>query len=484
MERAASFVSSRLTVSKLVGEAVRLIAAHPGSHRLRGQASVSYAQSLVAAPETRLTALDNGLRVASEDTGHATCTVGLWISAGSRYESEKNNGAGFFLEHMAFKGTKKYPQAALEQQVESIGAHLSAYTSREHTAYYMKTLAKDLPKAVELLSDVVQSCSLNEAEIEQQRTVALRELQEVEGNLQEVCLDLLHATAYQGTPLGHSVLGPSSNARTLTRQDLVDYINSHYKAPRMVLAAAGGVNHEELVGLAKSHLSGVSFEYEGDAIPVLSPCRFTGSEIRVRDDDLPLAHIAIAVEGASAASPDVVPLMVANSIIGSYDLTHGGGKHLSSRLARLAVEKNLCHSFQAFHSSYSDTGLLGIYFVADKHHIEDMMHWSQNAWMNLCTTVTESDVARGKNAVKASLVGQLNGTTPICDDIGRHILNYGRRIPLAEWDARIDAVTPKMLRDVCSKYIYDKCPAVAAVGPIEQLPDYNRMRSAMYWLRF
>uniref|UniRef100_A0A667ZFK0 Mitochondrial-processing peptidase subunit beta n=1 Tax=Myripristis murdjan TaxID=586833 RepID=A0A667ZFK0_9TELE len=443
----------------------------------RGQASVSYAQSLLGAPETRLTALDNGLRVASEETGHGTCTVGLWISAGSRYESEKNNGAGFFLEHMAFKGTKKHPQTALEQQVESMGAHLSAYTSREHTAYYMKTLSKDLPKAVELLSEVVQSSSLSEADIEQQRGVVLRELEEVEGNLQDVCLDLLHATAFQGTPLGHSVLGPSSNARSLTRQDLMDYINSHYKAPRIVLAAAGGVNHEELVGLAKTHFSGVSFEYEGDAVPVLSPCRFTGSEIRMRDDGLPLAHIAIAVEGASAASPDIVPLMVANSIIGSYDITYGGGKHLSSRLARLAVEENLCHSFQAFHSSYSDTGLLGIYFVTDKHHIDDMM-------MNLCTTVTESDVARGKNALKASLVGQLNGTTPICDDIGRHILNYGRRIPLAEWDARIDAVTPRMVRDVCSKYIYDKCPAVAGVGPVEQLPDYNRMRSAMYWLRF
>uniref|UniRef100_A0A3B4AQ57 Uncharacterized protein n=1 Tax=Periophthalmus magnuspinnatus TaxID=409849 RepID=A0A3B4AQ57_9GOBI len=444
----------------------------------RGQASVSYAQSLVGAPETRLTALDNGLRIASEDTGHATCTVGLWISAGSRYESEKNNGAGFFLEHMAFKGTKKHSQSALEQKVESMGAHLSAYTSREHTAYYMKTLSKDLP-IVELLADVVQSCSLNEADIEQQRTTVLRELEEVEGNLQEVCLDLLHATAFQGTPLGHSVLGPSGNA-SLTRQDLVDYINSHYKAPRMVLAAAG-VSHEELVGLANSHLSGVSFEYEGDAAPVLSPCRFTGSEICMRDDALPLAHVAIAVEGASATSPDIVPLMVANSIIGSYDLTYGGGKNLSSRLARLSVEEKLCHSFQAFHSSYSDTGLLGIYFVTDKHCIEDMMHWSQNA-MNLCTTVTESDVARGKIALKASLVGQLN-TTPICDDIGRHILNYGRRIPLAEWDARIDAVTPKMVRDVCTKYIYDKCPAVAAV-PVEQLPDYNRIRSAMYWLRF
>ncbi|KAL2091370.1 hypothetical protein ACEWY4_013633 [Coilia grayii] len=450
----------------------------------RGQASVSYAQSILGAPDTRLTTLENGFRVASEETGQATCTVGLWIGAGSRYESERNNGAGFLLEHMAFKGTKQHPQGALEAEVEAMGAHLSAYTSREHTAYYMKTLAKDLPKAVELLSEVVQSNSLSEADLELQRSVVLRELEEVEGSLQDVCLDLLHATAFQGTPLGHSVFGPSVNARTLTREDLVEYVNSHFKAPRMVLAAAGGVNHDDLVGLAKKHFSSVSFEYEGDAVPVLSPCRFTGSEIRMRDDGMPLAHIAIAVEGAGAASPDIVPLMVANSIIGSYDVTFGGGKHLSSRLARLSAELGLCQSFQAFHSTYSDTGLLGIYFVTDRHNIEDMMHWSQNAWMNLCTTVTESDVARAKNLLKASLVGQLNGTTPTCDDIGRHVLNYGRRIPLAEWDARIDEVTPRMIRDVCSKYIYDKCPAIAAVGPVEQLPDYNRLRSAMYWLRF
>uniref|UniRef100_A0A8B9LCR6 Cytochrome b-c1 complex subunit 1, mitochondrial n=1 Tax=Astyanax mexicanus TaxID=7994 RepID=A0A8B9LCR6_ASTMX len=432
----------------------------------RSQATVTYAQSLLGAPETQLTTLDNGLRIASEETGHATCTVGVWIGVGSRYETEKNNGAGFFLEHLAFKGTKKHPQSALEQAVESMGAHLSAYTSREHTAYYMKALAKDLPKAVELLSEVVQSSALSEAEIEQQRGVILKELEEVEGSLQDVCLDLLHATAYQATPLAQSVLGPSQNARTLTRQDLVDYINSHYKAPRMVLAAAGGVNHEELVGLAKQHFSGVSFEYQDDAVPVLSPCRFTGSEVRMRDDAMPLAHIAIAVEGAGAANPDIVPLMVANSILGSYDITFGGGKHLSSTLARRAAELNLCHSYQAFHSTYSDTGLMGIYFVTGKHNIEDMMHWAQNAWMNLCTTVTDSDVARAKNALKASLVGQLNGTTLICDDIGRHVLNYGRRIPLAEWDARIDAVTPKMVRDICSKYIYDKCPAVAAVGEL------------------
>ncbi|KAJ8259840.1 hypothetical protein GJAV_G00174080 [Gymnothorax javanicus] len=450
----------------------------------RGQGSLSYAQSLLAVPETQLTTLENGLRIASEESGQSTCTVGLWIGCGSRYETERNNGAGFFLEHMAFKGTKKLSQSALEQEVESMGAHLSAYTSREHTAYYMKTLSKDLPRAVELLSEVVQSSALSESDLERQRGVVLRELEEVENSLQDVCLDLLHATAFQGTSLGHSVLGPTQNARTLTREDLVEFINSHYKAPRMVLAAAGGVNHSQLVELAQQHFSGVSFEYEGDAVPVLSPCRFTGSEIRMRDDAMPLAHVAIGVEGARATSPDIVTLMVANAMIGSYDVTYGGGKNLSSRLARLAVENKICHSFQAFHSSYSDTGLLGIYFVSDKHSIDDMMHLAQNQWMNLCTTVTESDVARAKNMLRTSLVGQLDGTTPVCEDIGRHILDYGRRIPLAEWNARIDAVTPRMVRDVCSKYIYDKCPAVVAIGPTEQLPDYNRMRSAMYWLRF
>ncbi|KAL4605018.1 cytochrome b-c1 complex subunit 1, mitochondrial-like [Arapaima gigas] len=450
----------------------------------RGKASVSYAQSLLGIPETRVTTLDNGLRVASEETGQATCTVGLWISCGSRYESERTNGASFFLEHMAFKGTRKYPQSALEQEVESMGAHLSAYTSRERTAFYMKTLAKDLPKAVELLSEVVQNNVLSDSDLERQRGVLLRELEEMEGNQQEVCLDLLHTTAYQGTPLGQSVMGPSHNARTLTRQDLVDFISTHYKAPRMVIAAAGGVYHEELVSLATKHFGRVSSDFEGGAAPVLTPCRFTGSEIRMRDDALPQAHIAIAVEGASVNSPDLIPLMVGNAIIGSCDITCGGEKNLSSRMARTAMTEKLCHSYQAFHTTYSDTGLLGVYFVTDKHHIDDMMLLTLNSWMNLCTTVTDSDVERAKNALKTSFVGQLDGTTLVCEDIGRHVLDYGRRIPLAEWNAKIDMVTPKMVQNVCSKYIYDKCPAVVGVGPIEQLPDYNRVRSGMYWLRF
>ncbi|NWH68297.1 QCR1 protein, partial [Geococcyx californianus] len=337
---------------------------------------------------------------------------------------------------------------------------------------------------VELLADIVQNCALDESQIEKERGVILQELKEIDTNLTDVTFDYLHATAFQGTALARTVEGTTENIKHLTRADIASYVDTHFKAPRMVLAAAGGISHKELVDVAKQHFSGVPFTYKEDAVPLLPCCRFTGSEIRARDDALPVAHIALAVEGPGWADPDNVVLNVANAIIGRYDRTFGGGKNQSSRLAALAVEHNLCHSFQTFNTSYSDTGLFGFHFVSDPLSIDDMMYCAQREWMRLCTSTTESEVKRAKNCLRNAMVAQLDGTTPVCENIGSHLLNYGRRIPLEEWDARIAAVDARMVREVCSKYIYDKCPAIAAVGPIEQLLDYNRIRSAMYWIRF
>ncbi|XP_048345725.1 cytochrome b-c1 complex subunit 1, mitochondrial [Sphaerodactylus townsendi] len=364
-----------------------------------------------------------------------------------------------------------------------MGAHLNSYTSREKTAFFMKTLSKDLPKAVELLADAVQNCSLEDSQIEKERSVILQEMKEIDGSLSDVLFDYLHATAYQGTALSRTVEGTTKNAKTLSRTKLVEFLESHFKAPRMVLAAAGGVSHKELVDLANQHFGNVPYEYKEDAVPILPRCRFTGSDIRVRDDDLPLAHVAVAVEGPGWANPDNIPLLVANAVIGRYDLTFGGGKNQSCRLAAATAEHKLCQSFQTFSTCYSDTGLFGFYFVTDKMNIDDTMYFAQGEWMRLCTTVTDSEVKRAKNVLRNTFVSLLDGTTPVCETIASHVLNYGRRISLAEWDARISEVDAKTVREVCNKYLYDKCPAVAGVGPIEQLTDYNRIRSAMYWLR-
>jgi len=443
----------------------------------------SFKELLNNVPETRVTTLANGLRVATEDYGLPTATVGIWIDAGSRFETERTNGTAHFLEHMAFKGTKTRSQTDLELEVENMGAHLNAYTSREQTVYYAKAFSKDLPKAVDILSDILQNSTLGEAEIERERGVILREMQEVETNLQEVVFDHLHSTAYQGTPLGRTILGPTENIKSITSKDLRDYINTHYRAPRMVLAAAGGVNHDELVKLAQQHFGSLKAE-TNTTTPIIQPCRYTGSEIRVRDDDIRLAHVAISVEGTSWSDADTIPLMVASTLIGSWDRSMASGGNIGSQLAQKCAEHHLCHSFQAFNTCYADTGLWGVYFVTDRMKIDDFLFFLHNEWMKLCTTVTESEVTRAKNLLRTNMLLQLDGSTPICEEIGRQLLVYNRRLPLHELEERIDAVSANVIRKVCMKYIYDQCPAISAVGPVEQLPDYNRTRGRMWWARF
>jgi len=269
----------------------------------------------------------------------------------------------------------------------------------------------------------------------------------------------------------------------MQRSDLADFVNTHYKPPRIILAAAGGVDHNQLVDLAKQHLGGADSGFVGE-IPELNTCRFTGSEIRLRDDAMPLAHVAIAVEGVGWADPDNIPLMIASTVVGSWDRTLGCGPNTGSNLGRAAGTLECAHSFQSFNTCYTDTGLWGCYFVCDRMAIDEMLWQTQNEWMRLCSVVTEQEVNRAKNILRANLLLQLDGSTPICEDIGRQMLCYGRRIPLPELEARIEAVDADVVREVCNKYIYDRCPAVAGVGPVEGLPDYNRTRAQMYWLRF
>uniref|UniRef100_A0A8D8UCC6 Mitochondrial-processing peptidase subunit beta n=1 Tax=Cacopsylla melanoneura TaxID=428564 RepID=A0A8D8UCC6_9HEMI len=445
----------------------------------------SLAEKSVNVPSTQITTIDNGLRVATEDSGAPTATVGIWIDAGSRYETDANNGVAHFLEHMAFKGTAKRSQTDLELEVENIGAHLNAYTSREQTVFYAKCLKQDVHKAVEILADIIQNSKLGQSEIERERGVILREMQEVETNLQEVVFDHLHASAFQGTPLGNTILGPTENIKSLQRQDLQNYVNAFYQPARMVLSGAGGVDHDTLVKLAKEHFSNVKpVNTDCPNIATATACRYTGSDVRVRDDSMPLAHVAIAVEGCGWENADNIPLMVANTLIGAWDRSQGSGSNNASRLASLAASENLAHSFQSFNTCYKDTGLWGVYFVADRMTLEDMTFYVQNEWVRLCKTVTAAEVERAKNLLKSNMFLQLDGTTPVCEDIGRQILCYGRRVPLHELEARIDDVTVDDIHNVCTKYIWDRCPVIAAVGPTEQLPDYTWLRQNMYWIRF
>lgn len=443
----------------------------------------SFATAHNPGPFTEISTLSNGLTIATESQPHAqTATVGVWIDAGSRAETSKTNGTAHFLEHMAFKGTGRRSQHALELEVENLGAHLNAYTSREQTVYYAKSFRKDVPVAVDIISDILQNSKLDKAAIERERDVILREQQEVDKQLEEVVFDHLHAVAFQGQPLGRTILGPKENILSITRDDLSSYISTNYTADRMVLVGTGGVDHKELVELAKKHFS--SLPVSPNPIPLgrlaHPKTTFVGSEVRIRDDDMPTAHIAIAVEGVGWSSPDYLPMMVMQSIFGNWDRSLGASTLNSSRLSHIVSQNNLANSFMSFSTSYSDTGLWGIYLVSENlMNLDDLTHFTLKEWTRMSVAPTSVEVERAKNQLKAGLLLGLDGTTATAEDIGRQLVTSGRRLTPRDIETAIDAVTVDDIKRVAQKYLWDKDIALAAVGSIEGLLDYNRIRADM-----
>ncbi|KAI6192020.1 Beta-MPP [Aphelenchoides bicaudatus] len=428
----------------------------------------------------KLTTLDNGFRVVSEPIaeGYKTATVGVWIDAGSRYENEKNNGTAHFLEHMAFKGTTKRSQMGLELEVENIGAHLNAYTSREHTVYYAKCFEQDLEKAVEILSDILLDSVYGKNEVERERGVILREMEEVNQNMQEVVFDELHAGAFVNTSLSRTILGSENNIRTITRKDLVDYVQKYYKGPRMLLAAAGGVDHQHLVSLAQKYFGKV--EHGPKDILDYEAGKFSASCQNINNPAMELMYGALTVEGTSWTHEDNIPMQIAHTLIGQYDQTCGNGLSSPTRLASKMEKLPEVASFMSFSTNYKDTGLSGIYFITHPDGAQKFAKLICDEWQSLANDPINQDALnRAKRTLYTNILLMLDGTTPIFEDIGRQILCLGRRMTVPELEARVNAVTTDTIMEVCRKYYIDQPFAHTVIGPTQNWPAPEQIQE---WL--
>lgn len=443
--------------------------------------------ALKAHPATKVTTLSNGVRVATERVaGQSTATVAVNVDVGSRFEAESNNGVAHFLEHMFFKGTTSRPQAQLESETELLGYQLNAFTSRETTVFSATVDKAGVPWGLETLSDLILNPRFDDAAVERERGTILREMEEVDGMIEEVVFDRLHETAYRGTALARTILGPVENIKSISAADIRAFVNTHYVAKNMVITVVGDVDHDAVHAEAEKRFAAVAREPQGAARAPggRDDAVFTGSDIRVRYDSMPEAHIAYAFPTEGFNSPEVPALMVMQSMLGHWDGSPGG-EHSSTPLVSYAAQRNAATLLRPFHTMYSDTGLFGVYCVAPPTAVQELMGMVASQITGLAHNPTERLVEEARNQTIVNMLAELTDNNGVaCEEIGRHLLSYGRRIHPLELADRVSRVTVADVRNVARRRFYDRDFAMAAVGGVYELPDYNWLRRRTYFQRY
>ncbi len=405
-----------------------------------------------------LTTLPNGFRIVSEYMpGLQSASLGVWVSAGGRHERSDQNGIAHFLEHMAFKGTKRRSALQIAEAIEDVGGFINAYTSREATAYYVRVLKNDVPLAFDVISDIVLNSTFDPREVDIERGVILQEIGQSLDTPDDIIFDWLQEVSYPDQPFGRTILGPAERVESFTRENLQEFVAQNYLPNQMILAAAGAVDHAELVRMAEK-----TFGYmpSGKGL-IAQPALYKGGECRVVKD-LEQAHFALSLETAGYMSDDIYTGQV-------YAVAMGGG--MSSRLFQEAREKRgLCYTIYAQAGAYSDTGSLTIYSGTSGDDVAGLSELCIDELKRSVDDMTSAELDRARNQMKAGLLMGLESPASRCERLARMIGIWGRVPDLDEVVGKIDAVTVQSVTDYARRLCEKSAPSLALYGPVEDTP--------------
>jgi len=410
--------------------------------------------------------LSNGIRVVTDTVlSVETVSIGVWVGTGTRSETLSNNGVAHFLEHMAFKGTGRRSAIQIAEEVEAVGGHMNAYTSRESTAYYLKLLKEDARLAVDVLADILQNPSFDQEELERERSVILQEIGQVQDTPDDILFDHFQETAFGDQSMGYPTLGRPDTVSAMTRDQLIGFMKSGYYGGNMTLVGAGRITHAELMSLAE--------EYFG-SLPAGEPAKrkhanYTGG-LFVEDRPSEQVHLLMGFPGVSIADDEHYAASVLSTLF-------GGG--MSSRLFQEVRERRgLVYSIYSFSSVFSDAGLFGIYAGTGEKETAELVPVICEEIRKLPGTISEEELKRAKAQIKSSTVMALESTAARAEQLGNQMLLVGHPVPVEEQIARIDALTVDDMA-VLARKIFSGPLTLAGIGPVGYLESYDGVRARL-----
>jgi predicted Zn-dependent peptidase len=397
--------------------------------------------------------LTNGLRIVSHRMPHLeTVSLGVWVGAGARHETAAENGISHFLEHMAFKGTARRTARVIAEEIESVGGDLNAATSLEATAYFARVLKGDERVALDIIADILQNSALDMAEIERERDVILQEIAGISDSPDELVYDLVQDVAFPDQPIGRPVIGTAATVRSFTPAALRSFLARRYLPGRMVLAAAGAIEHAVLHRHAEALFG------------ALTPGRFeTGEPARygggVRSSAKPFeqSHLLIGFAGPSYLDAAFYDAQVLSGLL-------GGG--MSSRLFQEVREnRGLCYSIYTSAWGMADAGLFSVHAATGQETMSELIAIvGQELRQIAAEAPSPAEVARAKAQLKVGLLMSLESSSSRAEQMARQIINIDRLISAAELVERVEAVTGARVRALAEKLLSSAPPSIAVVG--------------------
>jgi predicted Zn-dependent peptidase len=403
--------------------------------------------------------LPGGLRVITEQVpGVRSAAVGIWVATGSRDETPSVAGAAHYLEHLLFKGTQRRTAMQIAEEVDAVGGELNAFTTKEHTCFYVHALDADLPLSIDVLCDVVFFAEMAQRDLDLERSVVLEEIAMRDDDPE----DLLHdtfATALLGDhPLGRSVLGTEDSITGMSRTALRGFYKRRYQPHRMVLAVAGNVEHGQVLRLARKALAARLGGDGEPAAPRGGRLRATRrSTLELRTDDTEQAHLLLGVRALDRHDDRRFALGVLNAAL-------GGG--MSSRLFQeIREQRGLAYQVYSSIWSYADTGALSVYVGAHPDRFGAVSRVLGDVLAEVAEKgLTDAEVARGKGQLRGGLVLGLEDSSSRMSRIGKGELNYADHLSVEDQLARIEAVTEQQVAALAAELLRRPF-AAAVVGP-------------------